>query len=222
MGVAEPGPQTGHRRSVKDAIGLALEDVATPVLVLDLPTATRNVAMMGERFTELSASLRPHIKAHKCAELAWMQMEHGAIGVTTATVAEAGAMASARILDVLVANQVVAPAWIDRLVEVARRAHVTVAVDDPDNLEELARRARAAGSTLGVVVELDVGMGRGGARSAAAALDLGRVAAELDGVELEACSGTKVIARTRVTRSSERARDPEPHGAAHRRGRSVP
>jgi D-serine deaminase-like pyridoxal phosphate-dependent protein len=189
MGVAERGPHTGARRSARDWVGQAVDDIPTPALVLDLPAATRNVALMGERFRELTASLRPHVKVHKCAELAWLQLEHGAIGVTTATVAEAEAMVAAGVPDVLVANQVVGPASIDRLVEVAGLARVTVAVDDAENVAELARRATAAGASLGVVVELDVGMGRGGARSVDEAVALGRAAGEHDGVELRGVLG---------------------------------
>ena len=210
MGIAERGPQAEHRRSVRDAIGLSVDQIATPALVLDLPTATANISLMSERFRSLSASLRPHIKVHKCAELAWLQLEHGAIGVTTATVAEAEAMAAAGIPDVLIANEIVDPASVDRMVEVAQRTRLTVAVDDGDNLAELARRSAAAGSALGVVVDLDVGMGRGGTRSADEALVLARTAAELPGVDLRGVLGYEghcadeesLVARERETRAS--------------------
>jgi D-serine deaminase-like pyridoxal phosphate-dependent protein len=210
MGVAERGSHTGDRRSPQDAIGLPIEEVATPALVLDLPTVKRNIALMGERFEHLSASLRPHVKVHKCAELAWLQLKHGAIGVTAATVAEADAMASAGVADVLLANEIVGSAAMDRLAEVAGRARVKVAVDDRENLIELDRRATSAGVTLGVVVELDVGMGRGGARTGDDALALGRTATDLAGVELHGLLGYEghcadeadPIARERQTRDS--------------------
>ncbi len=57
--------------------------------------------------------LRPHIKAHKSAQLAQLQLEAGALGVTTATVEEAVAMAEAGVPDMLVASQVVSPV-VDR------------------------------------------------------------------------------------------------------------
>lgn len=189
MGVAERGPQTERHPSSRDAVGLAVDRIATPALVLDLPTATRNIATMGERFRTLSATLRPHIKVHKCAELAWLQLDHGAIGVTTATVAEADAMAAAGVPDILIANEVVDPASAERMIDVAHRTRLTVAVDDLDNVTMLAGRATAANAMLGVVVELDVGMGRGGVRSVSEALALGRVAAELSGVELRGLLG---------------------------------
>ena len=210
MGITERGPQTEPRRSVRDAVGLSVDQIATPALVLDLPTATANIALMGERFRSLSASLRPHIKVHKCAELAWLQLEHGAIGVTTATIAEAAAMAAAGIPDVLIANEIVDPSSVGRLIEVAQQTRLTVAVDDRENLLELARRATEGGSTVGIVIELDVGMGRGGARSPDEALALARVATELPGVDLRGVLGYEghcadeesPVARERETRAS--------------------
>jgi D-serine deaminase-like pyridoxal phosphate-dependent protein len=194
-------------------VGSALDEIPTPALVLDLPAATRNIELMGERFRQLSASLRPHIKVHKCVELAWLQLEHGAIGVTTATVAEADAMANAGVPDVLIANQVVGPAAIERLLPAADRATVTIAVDDRENVTELARRASAAGVSLGVVVELDVGMGRGGARSPDEAVALGRQVTELDGLQLRGLLGYEghcasepdALVRERQTRASMEA-----------------
>ena len=210
MGVAERGPQTGHQRSPRDAIGLGVDEILTPALVLDLSVATANIVLMGERIRSHPVSLRPHVKVHKCAELARLQLQHGAIGVTTATVAEAEAMAAAGVPDVLVANQVVGPSAIDRLLDAASGARVTVAVDDRGNLDELARRSATVGGTLGVVVELDVGMGRGGARSVEEALGLARAAAELDGVEFRGLLGYEghcasepdPVARERETRAS--------------------
>ena len=133
----------------RTAVGRPVDELETPALVLDLAMATRNIAFMAERFGELPARLRPHVKAHKCAELARMQLEHGAIGVTTATAAEAEAMAAAGIPDILVANEVVDPGGIERLIDAALRARVTVAVDDRTNLETLAERAQAKGRSSG-------------------------------------------------------------------------
>jgi D-serine deaminase-like pyridoxal phosphate-dependent protein len=181
-----------HGRSI-DAlrawIGHPVQDLPTPALLLDLPAARHNIETMAERIAPLPATLRPHVKAHKSAELARLQLDAGATGVTTATVAEAEAMVDAGVTDVLIANQVVAPAWIERLVTVANRATITVAVDDLGNLEALGGAASSAGVELGVVVELDVGMGRGGARSVGEALGLMRAAAATDGIGLRGLMG---------------------------------
>jgi len=183
MGVAE------RRRRSADPVGRTVEELETPALVLDRAVAEANAAAMGERIARLPAALRPHVKVHKCAELARLQLAHGAIGVTTATVAEAAAMLEAGVPDVLIANEVVGDAAIRHLVATAGAGDVTVAVDDAGNLERIAAAARAAGVTIGVVVEVDVGMGRGGARDVVGACRLGRAAAELEGVRLRGLLG---------------------------------
>lgn len=173
----------------RDVIGRTLDDVPTPALVLDLAAARRNIETMAVRMDAMPAGLRPHIKAHKSAELARMQLEAGALGVTTATVAEAVAMARSGVPDILVANQVVHPASIAWLLTAARDARVRVAVDDADNLASLGAAAVEAGAGLGVLVELDVGLGRGGARSVPEAVALAKRAANTPGVTFDGLMG---------------------------------
>ena len=76
--------------------------------------------------------------------------------------AEAEALADAGIADILIANQVVGPAKMARLAALARRVKLRVCVDDPGNVEDLGRAMHAAGATLGVLVEVDIGMARCG------------------------------------------------------------
>src|SRR5204863_3371762 len=138
MGIAEGRRSApGDRWSWAKDVGLSVEETPTPALLLDVEVATANADLMGERFRSLSASLRPHVKAHKCAELARLQLHLGAIGVTTATLAEAEAMASAGVDDVLIANEVVGAPAVDRLARVASSTRLTVAVDDEWNVTDL-------------------------------------------------------------------------------------
>ncbi len=154
--------------------GQAVEGLPGPALIVDRPAVERNAARMAASVRELGVSLRPHIKAHKCAELAQVQLRHGAIGVTCATAAEAVAMVEAGVEDVFVANQVVDPAGLAALARTAQRAAVTVAVDDPRQVELAARAADAAGTRIGALVEVDVGMGRCGVRRPEDAVPLAR------------------------------------------------
>lgn len=168
----------------RGAIGRARSDLITPALVLDLDVARSNIAEMSRRMSSMPARLRPHAKIHKSPQLARMQVDAGAIGVATATVWEAVVMARAGIDDVLVANQVVGKDSIAALAEVAREGHISVAADDARNLDHLSAAARAAGSTIGVLIEIDVGMGRSGARSVDEAVRLAAHASGLPGVDL--------------------------------------
>jgi D-serine deaminase-like pyridoxal phosphate-dependent protein len=162
------------RQAYASAIGRPRRDLVTPALILDLEVARRNIATMAERMSRLKARLRPHVKVQKSAELAKLQLAAGAIGVCTATVWEAIVMSRAGIQDVLLANQTGGREKLRALAEAARQGRLTVAVDHAANVTELAAALRLAGSRLEVVIEIDVGMGRGGVRSVEEAVVLAR------------------------------------------------
>jgi D-serine deaminase-like pyridoxal phosphate-dependent protein len=137
----------------------------------------------------LHAKLRPHIKVQKNVELAKLQVEAGAIGVCTATVWEALVMNSGGIKDVLIANEVVGRDKIEALARAAKTGHFTVAVDDVRNAEELSEAVTRVGSRLDVIVEIDVGMGRGGVRSADEGVQLARRLKTLPGLTFRGVQG---------------------------------
>ena len=171
------------------AIGRRRNEIETPALLVDLDVARRNIAAMAGHMQRAGKHLRPHTKTHKAPQISRLQVEAGAIGVSTATAWEAIVMIDAGIDDVLVANEVVGPARIRALADAARGARVTVAVDSTPNLDDLSAAATAAGSTIGVLVEVDVGMNRGGVRSKEEALEVARHAAALPGIEWRGAMG---------------------------------
>jgi D-serine deaminase-like pyridoxal phosphate-dependent protein len=165
------------------------DELETPALLLHLDRARRNIDRMARLAAELGVGLRPHVKAHKSPELARLQLEAGAVGVACATVREAVVMAEqAGIADVLIANQVVGPG-IARVAALAGGCRLTVAVDDERNVRELSAAAAAAGSTIELLVEADIGMQRSGVRSAGAAVRLAAAIAELPGVRFRGVQG---------------------------------
>ncbi len=101
-------------------IGQPRDAVPTPALLVDLPRVKANVQEMARRMASLPAALRPHAKIHKSPILGKMQLEAGAIGLTTATVWEASAMVDAGLTDILIANQVVGPVKAGELGRIAR------------------------------------------------------------------------------------------------------
>jgi D-serine deaminase-like pyridoxal phosphate-dependent protein len=165
-------------------IGRRRDQVPTPALILDLDVARRNLAAMHSRLEGRPARLRPHIKIEKCPHLAHLHVEYGAVGIATATAWEALVMARAGIADVLVANEVVGPAKVDALVEAARHCRLTVTVDDPRNVAELAAAATAGGVRMEMLIEVDVGMGRGGTRSIDETVAVAGAVAAAPGVSL--------------------------------------
>src|SRR5438093_9040956 len=116
-------------------MGASLDDLATPFLYVDLDRMKRNIDAMAAAARELSVQLRPHAKTHKVPEIARLQIAAGASGVTLAKVSEAEVFADAGIDDLFVAYQIVAPAQLERLGRLARRANVRSDCDICDGAE---------------------------------------------------------------------------------------
>jgi D-serine deaminase-like pyridoxal phosphate-dependent protein len=151
---------------------MPLAEVDTPALLLDLDRFERNVATMAEAARGIR--LRPHAKSHKCPEIARAQIAAGAVGVCCQKVSEAQAMVDGGVADVMVSNEVVGRAKLARLAALARRARVSVCVDDAANAGEMDDAARAAGVRLDVLVEVNVGANRCGVEPGEPALRLAR------------------------------------------------
>jgi 3-hydroxy-D-aspartate aldolase len=144
-------------------IGMSIEDVATPALIVDLDAFERNVWTMRDHLRAADVRLRAHAKTHKSVDIAHFQIEHGgACGICCQKVAEAEAMVAGGVEDVMVSNQVVDPAKIKRLAKLATRARILVCVDDSDNVDALSAAAQAERVTLECLVEIDCGAGRCG------------------------------------------------------------
>eukprot|EP00198_Chlamydomonas_reinhardtii_P006209 XP_001695545.1 predicted protein [Chlamydomonas reinhardtii] len=166
-------------------LGDALHDVDTPALILDLDAFDRNCEKLkGVMAGFPGVAVRPHAKAHKCAEVARRQLQLlGAKGVCCQKVIEAEAMAEGGVSDLLLSNEVIAPRKIDRLVGLAAAgARVGVCYEREDNLRQLNAAAAARGTHLDVLVELNVGQDRCGVNSADEVVQLARAAAGLDNV----------------------------------------
>lgn len=153
-------------------IGGGIDDLPTPALLLDRDGLDRNIATMAAVMTANKVRLRPHTKVQKSPDLALLQMAAGAAGVTVATVWEAAAMAAGAVDDVLIANEVVGRHKVDAVAALGGLARLTVVVDDLTMVQALSAAAGRAGTSLDVLVDLDVGMGRCGARSPEQAVGL--------------------------------------------------
>jgi D-serine deaminase-like pyridoxal phosphate-dependent protein len=156
-------------------VGQDKTELDTPVLWVDLDVLERNILHLAGTFQAAGVQWRPHVKGIKVPAIAHQMVAAGALGVTCAKVSEADVMAAAGIGDILIANQIVAPSKISCLVNLRRRADVKVAVDDANNIAQLGQAAVENGVELGVVVEVDIGMGRAGVAPGEPALHLSRV-----------------------------------------------
>jgi D-serine deaminase-like pyridoxal phosphate-dependent protein len=172
-----------------DLRGKALAEVDTPALLLEAGALEANIQRMASFFASRSCRLRPHFKSHKCTRIARMQMAAGAVGITCAKLGEAEVLAVAGIRNILIANQIVGRIKIARLVELAKRAAPMVAADSAVNVRMLSEFASAAGVTIGVLVEVDIGMNRCGVPPGAPALELARLIAASPGLKFEGLQG---------------------------------
>jgi D-serine deaminase-like pyridoxal phosphate-dependent protein len=171
------------------AIGRHRFEVVTPALVIDRDILLENLRFMESQLPGLHARLRGHVKNHKSPHVARLQLEHGAFGLCAATIWEAVVMVRAGADDVLVANQLVDPHKRRAAALLAREATVRVNVDSTVDAEGLSAAAVEAGSTIGVLVEVDTGMHRAGVDDAAEALAVARRVQALPGLRMDGLSG---------------------------------
>ena len=142
-----------------------INNISTPALVVDKAIFEKNAERMGELLKGSTLKLRPHYKSHKCASIAHMQIERGAVGVTCAKLDEALDLADSGIEDILIANQITDRQKISRLAHLANACRLTVCVDDKENVDEIERAAALASSTVYCFIEFEIGMKRCGVKT---------------------------------------------------------
>jgi D-serine deaminase-like pyridoxal phosphate-dependent protein len=116
---------------------MKLSEIPTPALCVDIDAMRRNIETMSAFFTGKPCALRPHFKAHKTVEIAKHQAAAGAAGFCCATLGEAEVLAAHGFSDLLIANEILDPAKLDRLRALSDEVLVTVAVDSLEAVELL-------------------------------------------------------------------------------------
>jgi D-serine deaminase-like pyridoxal phosphate-dependent protein len=151
--------------SIVDAL-----DLDTPALYIDLEILERNIARMQAQCRAWGVALRPHVKTHKIAEIARMQLDAGAVGITVAKVGEAEVLPGD---DVLVAYPLLKEK-VPRLRALAKTRRVKVAADSAQVARDL--------QGIATLVEIDVGVGRTGAQSPEQAVAIARACSDFQGI----------------------------------------
>src|SRR5208337_2508988 len=137
---------------------------------------------MASSCRQQGVGLRPHTKTHKTPQVARFQLDHGAVGLTVAKMGEAEVMAEAGLDDILIAYPILGPEKLRRLVALARRRRVMVALDSPAAAEELSKASSEQGCTVGVLVEFDVGFHRCGLEPGPPCVELASKIARMPGL----------------------------------------
>ncbi|HJW61065.1 MAG TPA: alanine racemase, partial [Actinomycetota bacterium] len=140
--------------------GATLAELDTPALLVDLDVLEANLAEMAAVAGRAGVRLRPHTKTHKSPEIARMQVEAGAAGITCAKLGEAEVMADAGLDDLLIAYPLVGDEKLRRLRDLLEGARVRVSLDSVEVAEGLGRVGRALGRDVEVLVEVDTGLHR--------------------------------------------------------------
>lgn len=145
----------------------------TPALVLELDALEHNLNTMARLANRAGKKLRPHAKTHKCVRVARKQLEKGAAGISVATVYEASVMVRAGVHDVLITSPVVGKTKLEAVAGLAEESEqLLVAVDSLDGLAELEATLMRRRLSVGVLIDIDVGMRRTGAPSLRDAAEL--------------------------------------------------
>lgn len=161
---------------------MKISGIETPALILDVGILRKNAEAMKRLLADSKLSLRPHFKSHKCARIAKWQIDLGAIGMTCAKLSEAIDLADCGVDDILIANQITDDKKIRRMADLAGDTRLTVCVDNADNVKKIAKAARAAGTTVYMLIEYEIGMQRCGLTDPNGVLSLARLISSEDGV----------------------------------------
>ncbi len=150
-----------------DELQIALpEGIDTPTVIVDLDVLERNITTWAQRMADRGVGLRPHTKTSKCIEVIRRQVDAGAVGLTVATLGEAEVLADAGFTELFQAY----PLWAGRPERARRlralhdRVDLMVGVESAEAAAALGRAVAGSERPLRVLVELDPGLHRSGAR----------------------------------------------------------
>lgn len=158
-------------------------EISTPALTIDLSVLERNLDRMANYCRERRLGLRPHTKTHKTPEVARMQLERGAVGLTVAKVGEAEVLSEVGPTEILVAFPVLGAEKLRRLARLAHSRQVLMSLDSESAAQALSSAAANEGTTVGVLVEFDAGFGRCGLPPGEACVELARRIEKLPGLK---------------------------------------
>ena len=164
---------------------MRIDDLDSPAVLVDLDRMERNLRGFQDYCRRHGLDNRPHIKTHKVAGFARLQLELGAVGLTCQKLGEAAAMADHGADDILIAYNILGTAKLRRAVALARRIRLRVTCDSEAVASGLSEAMAAAGLELGVLIECDTGAGRCGVQAPAAAGVLARAIDALPGLRFD-------------------------------------
>jgi D-serine deaminase-like pyridoxal phosphate-dependent protein len=159
-------------------------DLDTPALMIDLDRVEHNISEMAQTTKVAGVRLRPHTKTHKMPEIAKLQVDAGASGITCAKVGEAEVMVAAGFDDILIAYPIYGAAKLARLQKLREKARIIVSLDSVEVAQGLGRLGVTSGHPLEIYVEVDTGHHRIGRAPGMPTVNLVTQLAEIDGITI--------------------------------------
>lgn len=139
-------------------LAVSKQELETPALCVDLDALERNIATMQARVTCNGIGVRPHAKSHKCAAIARLQLDAGAVGICTAKLSEAEALFAQGIDRICMTTSNPAVSKTRRAMALRKRNPQFIqAVDEEQNARDLSDAAIEAGIVADVVIDVAVG-----------------------------------------------------------------
>lgn len=140
-------------------------ELDTPCLVIDKKKLMNNLELMQQHCNRFKINLRPHVKTHKCFQIAKLQIGQGAIGISAAKVSEAKVLAENNLPGILITSPVVTKQKISNLMDCIKlRNDLMVVVDHLDNVDYLNNLARNNNLIVNVLIDIDPGIARTGVK----------------------------------------------------------
>ena len=162
-----------------------VNQLETPVAVVNLDVLQNNITKLQVYLDQHGIANRPHIKTHKIPEIAWMQLNAGAVGITCQKLGEAEVMAQAGIRDIFLPYNMMGETRLDRVIALARRIDLKLTADSYYCVQGLSSKAHQAGIEIPVLVEFDSGMGRCGVQTPEEAVSLAQTIDRAPGLRFE-------------------------------------
>jgi D-serine deaminase-like pyridoxal phosphate-dependent protein len=196
-----------------EGIRMNLQTLQTPSLLLDYERLRRNAAQMSVRVKSLGARLRPHVKTHKCVEVARLQTEgQPESGLTVSTLMEARAFAAHGFRDLTYAVPI-EPGKFAEALELSKSCErLSLITDELETARLLNESARREGLVINLLLKVDCGYHRCGVEpESVAAFDIPRFIADASnlrfagilthaGHSYHACSKEELLAIARHER----------------------
>lgn len=170
---AYPYPEFESRIARRDFRDMTKDVLPTPCMLVDLDLFDENVRKMADYSKTAGIHVRPHVKVHKCVQVARRQIELGAIGLTCATIAEAELMSGAGIKGVLWTKQPASANNIQRAIALSKRdPSFMFVVENPEVVDWVEQAASVSKTKCRVAVSVFASMPRQGIESGKPALEL--------------------------------------------------